>query len=41
MRMHCIPTEEDAVDDFVPISCFCSMVRDDRNTAAGNVKVDG
>jgi len=23
------------VHDFVPICCFCSMVRDDRNTAAG------
>jgi len=23
------------VDEFVPICCFCSKVRDDRNTAAG------
>jgi hypothetical protein len=28
-------TEEGAVDDMVPICCFCSKVRDDRNTAAG------
>jgi hypothetical protein len=28
-------TEEDAVDDVVPICCFCSKVRDDRNTEAG------
>ena len=28
-------TEEGAVDDLVPICCFCSKVRDDRNTAAG------
>lgn len=29
------PTEEGAVDDLVPICCFCSQVRDDRNTVAG------
>lgn len=28
-------TEEGAVEEFVPICCFCSKVRDDRNTAAG------
>ena len=28
-------TEEGVVDNFVPICCFCSMVRDDRNTEAG------
>jgi len=28
-------TEEGAVDEFVPICCFCSMVRDDRDTEAG------
>jgi hypothetical protein len=28
-------TEEGAVDDLVPICCFCSKVRDDRKTKAG------
>ena len=28
-------TEEGAVDDFVPICCFCSKVRDDTNREVG------
>jgi hypothetical protein len=31
----CLRLEEGAMDDFVPICCFCLRVRDDKNMEAG------